>query len=285
MATFRTPPRLLERAIKSILTQTHQDLRLIVVNDGGPPLPIEFNDRRLIVLNLRENYGQYFCQDVVITAFREAPHALWKMHDSDDWSDPEALASLVALAESGAVFAPFFVHSRDGRTRIRTPNIASLSAQREQVDRPKVRRAAYSLQRVGVRVPSRLWHPWRSGASWLSGIFRISRVLKAGGLHPEFRVAYDNYFVRMVAHTGPVTIQDKATYHYDRTRSHLSLSGSRSTGPGSRLRIESMERRIQIDREAFGAPNPADVIRQTISTESRERVAAYARELRDLCGL
>lgn len=285
MATFRTPPRLLERAIRSILTQTHQDLRLVVVNDGGPPLPIEFNDSRLIVLNLRDNFGQYFCQDVVITAFREVPHALWKMHDSDDWSDPEALASLVALAESGAVFAPFFVHSGDGRTRIRTPNIATLNAQREQVDRPKVRRAAYSLQRVGVRIPSRLWYPWRSGASWLSGIFRISRVLKAGGLHPEFRVAYDNYFVRMVAHTGPVTIQDKATYHYDRTRSHLSLSGSRSTGPGSRLRIESMERQIQIDREAFGAPNPADVIRQTISTESRERVAAYARELRDLCGL
>lgn len=285
LATYRTPPELLQRAIVSVLNQTHTDLILVVVNDGGPPLPTAIRDERLVVLNLRENNGQYFCHDVVITAFRKFPNALWKMHDSDDWSDPEALASLVSHAERGAVFAPFFVHTDDGKIRIRTPNITVLESPREQVNRPRVRRAAYSLQRLGIRVPSRLWYPWKSGASWAPALFRISRVLEAGGLHPEFRVGYDSYFVRMVSHTGPVVVQDVPTYHYNRTKLRTSLSTSRDTGPGSKIRIESMERQIRIDREAFGAPNPAAFIRGTIGDESRERVAAYARELRYLCGL
>lgn len=285
MAAYKTPTALLRRAINSVLNQTHQDLRLVVVNDGGPLLDIGFSDPRLFVLNLHENNGTYFCHYVVTTALRDFPYAYWKMHDSDDWSDPEALTNLLSMPDTGAVFAPFFVHTSDGRTQIRVPSERRLLAQRPKVDWPKVRRAVYSAQALGLRVPATLWGPWRTSASWLTGLFRISRVLAAGGLHPDFRVAYDQYFVRMVAHTGPVAIHSTPTYHYDRTRAHATLSGSRATGAGSKPRIDSLEKQIEIDKRAFGAVDPASVILDTIRPATLDRGNRYVLELRALWGV
>lgn len=285
MAVHQTPPQLVQRAVDSVLSQTHKDLRLIVINDGSQPLQFFSTDQRLFILNLRENNGHYFCHDVVTTAFSIFPKALFKIHDSDDWSDPDALSSLIAHVETGAVFAPFFLHTRHGSVKVRNPRERNLHHPKPQVNRPNARRFARRLEGLGLKVPSQLHSPWIAGASWWTGLFRMSRVLKAGGLHPDFRVAYDTFFVRMIARTGAVNVISHPTYHYDCSQSHATLSRSRASGRGSSTRNQSRERQLQIDREAFDSQEPAAVIRASIAPKTYARVQAYASQLQKQCGV
>jgi len=92
-------PELLERAVRSVLAQTHRDLVLVVVGDGARP-PIAFSHDRLVTYTLPENRGPYFAQEVVLEATR---HEWYAPHAADDWSEPEHLERLLAHGHSAAV--------------------------------------------------------------------------------------------------------------------------------------------------------------------------------------
>ena len=65
----------IRRSVESVLNQTHHDLTLIVVNDGGPPdvwTPLEdIGDPRLIRFDLTPNRGRYQADAITLAAFQQ----------------------------------------------------------------------------------------------------------------------------------------------------------------------------------------------------------------------
>lgn len=100
-------PELVERAVRSVLDQTHRDLQLVVIGDGEPP-PVRSRDTRLEVFTLSENRGPYFAQSVALAA---SPHGWYAPVGADDWIEPDHLETLLATGGTAVVPGVVWFHS------------------------------------------------------------------------------------------------------------------------------------------------------------------------------
>jgi len=97
-------PRLLARALDSILSQTHPDWQAIVVNDAGDPEPVEaliaaraeVAAGRLRVLHRQTSTGMEAASNAGLA---EVSGRYLAIHDDDDSWHPDFLARTVALLE------------------------------------------------------------------------------------------------------------------------------------------------------------------------------------------
>ncbi|WP_171041395.1 glycosyltransferase family 2 protein [Sinomonas susongensis] len=109
-------PRLLQRALRSILAQEFRDWALVVVNDGGDPNKVEevlaeHADRlagRVRVLHNQDSSGMEAASNQGIRASEGAYVAI---HDDDDEWAPEFLAETVAYLDA---------HPEDGGVTVQT---------------------------------------------------------------------------------------------------------------------------------------------------------------------
>lgn len=252
MPTFRTPRDLLDRAVRSVLDQTYEDLLLVVVNDGGERLSGMPSDSRLMVWDMDRNRGRYFADAVVTRALSSRLDWLWSVHDADDWSEPERFDRLLPHAEDGAVISPYWRHQR-GKTWVQEPA------------RDRVRKPTEGFVHI---------------AHWVSGAYTVERVERAGGVHPGFRIGFDTLFVRMLVLTGPVGIAEDKGYHWCR-RTSGSLTSSPETRFGSQRRAAAKQRLVRLDREAWDRrhEDPGSVIRESVKPEIGEQVEVEAGRL------
>jgi glycosyltransferase involved in cell wall biosynthesis len=100
-----------EQAVRSVLSQTHRDLRLIVIADGECPPLQGVHDKRMTVYELKQNRGAYFAMQLALLASPDEWHA---PHASDDWTDPEHLESLLALGMDAVALRTAWVHTDKG---------------------------------------------------------------------------------------------------------------------------------------------------------------------------
>lgn len=206
MPTYNTNPKLLRRAIKSVLSQDYKNIRLVVINDGGevPKLP---NDDRIFSINLKENRGRYFCDAVTLLSLDEGWFAV---HDSDDWSDKKMYSSLMSAArDHGAAFAPYWRHEIGKK-----PYVWEIK------DNPR--------KKMITRV------------SWVSGVYSVERMWKAGGINPSFRVGFDTLHTLLIMRTGRFGKLSVPFYHYEKTPNSLTMS--KDTGMKTKTRMESRKR-------------------------------------------
>ena len=253
--TYATPPDLLDRAVRSALGQTGVDLRVVVVNDGGPKLDLPTDDR-LTVYDLPVNRGRYFADAVVTRAIADRPDDWWAVLDADDWWEPGHLARLLPHAIDGAVVSTYIRHEV-GRGAMRTepsPRIAK---------RPGPRDGFAHL------------------AHWCSGAWTVDRVMRAGGIHPGFRVGYDTQFVLMTWLTGEVGICRVPGYHWCR-RSEGSLTTAKETRFGSPHRSRAKAQLVELYRDAhrWRDHDPGSRLRGSIAYEDRKEVERHALQLR-----
>jgi glycosyltransferase involved in cell wall biosynthesis len=117
----------LRRAVDSVLSQTHSDLELIVVDDAStddtPALLAVIEDPRLVCIRLERNSGAAIARN---RGIRSARGELVAFQDSDDVWLPEKLAlQLRVMAESapsvGAVGGRWVAGAEHGGTEIRAP--------------------------------------------------------------------------------------------------------------------------------------------------------------------
>jgi glycosyltransferase involved in cell wall biosynthesis len=108
-------PELVERAVASVLRQTHHDVHLVIVGDGEEP-PVRTRDSRVDVITLPVNRGAYFAHQLVL---RASSDDWWAPHDADDWTDPEHIERLMAArrGETAVVSGSIWFHDRSGRTK------------------------------------------------------------------------------------------------------------------------------------------------------------------------
>lgn len=108
----RDRPGFLQKAVASVLAQTHDDLELLIVNDGRDPLP-EFSDPRLRTLS-SAGAGAVPARNIAVENAQGEVIA-W-LDDDDQWTDRSFLKDALDAIQQGAdfVFADGRLVSTDG---------------------------------------------------------------------------------------------------------------------------------------------------------------------------
>lgn len=178
----------IRQAVTSILGQTYDHLRLVVVNDGDPNPPWDLlddiDDPRLIRFDLSANRGRYAADDIVLAATDDP---LFLLQDADDWSAPDRLEKLLhRLRETNAeaVFSDHTIHRSNGRT---TPE---------------------THRKIVEPLTDAFRHRAHHHALYATGALR-----RIGGYDGGFRIGYDTLLVNLLRMTASVANLDEAVYH------------------------------------------------------------------------
>jgi glycosyltransferase involved in cell wall biosynthesis len=177
----------LERAARSILDQTLEDLELVVVDDGStdstPELVASLGDPRVRYLPL-EHMG---IARSLNHGLRAATAPLVAIQDADDWSEPERLEREVAVLES-------------------RPDVAVVGCRMFEVDEdgrriePRTTFAAGDVRPVLMR-----FNPIPNSCA----CFRREAALELGGYDARYRYAMDyDLWLRLAERHGVVTLDE-----------------------------------------------------------------------------
>lgn len=156
---------LVERAVRSVLAQSHSNLELMVIDDASSDATVArlqalaAEDSRLRVFSSPVNHGTYWSKNWCLA---HADGDFVAFHDSDDFSDPERLRIQV-----GAMMA--------------TPDLAACTCRWQRVDD-----AGRALVIDGKRE--------RMAA--ISLMIRRKRVLEQAGFFDTVRIAADTEFIQ-----------------------------------------------------------------------------------------
>ena len=225
--TYNSPVDKLDRAVSSVLFSLPTGSRVIVVNDGGTE-PSLWLDPRLTVVNLDTNRGRYFADAAILATLDDDDY--WSPHDSDDWSDRDRFGILLDKAsQSGATVAPMWRH--------------------EQKQKPRVQQCDFGRAEAATV---------RHVAHWCTGVYRVSRVRQAGGLLLSVRTSYDHALLMSLVKHGPVTVDRRPTYHWERRPG--SLTTSRDTAVGSQYRAQERRMIDGLWRLIRDGHDPVDVV-------------------------
>jgi glycosyltransferase involved in cell wall biosynthesis len=237
--------RFLRHAVESILEQTHKNLVVVVVNDGGPSpwhLLKHIDDPRLVRFDLPVNRGRYFCDSVVLYATK-SPYML--IQDADDWSSHDRLSSLFRAMR---------------RTRGAVAAVSDIQ-----------RGSSLKSSRGIVKgAPSSLCHLAPHVA-----LFSTKALRDIGGNYRGYRVGYDTFLMNVLRILGPIAYVPRSLY-YARIRP-TSLTRSAETGVGSTYRrqvwfeLNALYQRIRTSSKL-------SMIQKLLPAQDRE-IALYAGRL------
>ena len=177
----------LRRAVESVLGQTHGELTLIVLNNGGSPEPwdllSDITDRRLVRFDLDSRRGRFFA-DAVALAATDDPYFM--IQDAGDWSSADRAALLFEVLREenvGAAFSAIGEHSDAGVRKVSLRECARAPAPR----------------------PARIPHQ--------AGLYRTRTLRATGGCYGGFRAGYGTMVVGLTALTARLAYLDVPLYH------------------------------------------------------------------------
>lgn len=222
--------RMLTQCVRSLLAQTHKDLRVLVVGDGQVP-QLRTRDSRVHVYTLPENRGSYFARAVALAATETTHHGIV---DSDDWVDPQWAETLLA-AGGGAVQHGSRWQETDGQEPV-------VEAWRH-ARRPLARRLLHYSSHTGI--------------------YSTDRLREAGGYSPAYRVGYDSLLSAVLRLLGPVEIVDEPLYHRRLHAASLSHAPGTKIGSPERVRVRGVLDTAY--RKAYRMRTRPDRVRQIIA--------------------
>ena len=237
---------LLQRCVKSLLQQTHRDLRVLVIGDGQrvPRLP---RDSRITTYRLPENRGAYYARAVALAATATEHHAIV---DADDWVDPDWLETMLATGGSAVQHGSRWTHYPDGT-----------------VDHDIWRGARRHLATKLLHYTSH------------TGVYETERLREVGGYSPAYRMGYDSLLCGLLRMTGPVEIVDRPMYH--RYRHPDSLCNAPDTKIGSAPRLKARAELEPIYAAAYQHLGDVDTIRSIALTATPPHLWDEVREHAD----
>ena len=246
VACFRAN-RYVRRAVESLLAQTHPALTLVVLSDGDPDPPWRelesIGDPRLVRFSLTENHGPYFAHQVALAA-SDTPYFM--VHDADDWSAPDRVATLVKAltADRSDLAFSAWQQYREGADGV---------ARKDSI-RWRRRLPSDLPARPGGPTPEPFLFDPMLTEDFLNrathhGIFRREALQNIGGCFGGFRMNYDTLLTNLVLMTGKVSFIEEPLYHY--TIRPDSLSHGAATGARSQARTAAKAQQEALYREAF----------------------------------
>lgn len=241
--------RMLTQCVKSLLAQTHKDLRVLVVGDGQAP-GLRTRDSRVHVYKLPTNRGSYFARAVALAATETSHHGVV---DADDWVSPQWAETLLATGGDA------------------------------------VQHGARWVEKAGHEAHVQEWkHARRPLATKLlhysshTGVYRTGRLRDAGGYSPAYRVGYDSLLSAVLRLLGPVEVVDEPLYHRRLHGASLSHAAGTKIGSPERVRV-----RAELDvayRKAYRVRSNPDRVREIVDELTPphlwEQVAHHAEKAR-----
>lgn len=218
----------IERAVTSILTQTHKNLTVVVVNDGDKDFRWKelshIDDSRLIRFDLSSNQGRYFADQVVLEATTDK---YLLIQDADDFSEPERVEKLLDQIKKD---------SSNGAVSITR---------------------MYATSDYPVPVSYKDWFPERNeppGEKFINrlghyGLFEIRSLKDIGGYFGGFRISYDRLVMNLMLMTGKISFVKEPLYNY--CRRHGSLTLDSTTDMHSNARQEALSKLQEIYDKIF----------------------------------
>ncbi|MCA0204895.1 MAG: glycosyltransferase family 2 protein [Proteobacteria bacterium] len=218
-------PLFVTRALNSVLAQTTDSWRVVLVNDGGDPVALEaalerngllsaFRGGAMRLLSLPESIGRSL-------AFNRGAEALETefvccLDDDDTW-DPAYLEAMLALYDQTLPMAPDLGGVASLVTAIREDlvvedGVETLIPQGEDDLPPSFRRRDFFLDPVAYATYRHDLYP----VQWM---LRRAEALEAGGFPAAFNVMEDRAFMTRFLQRWRVAILDRAlAFHHRRTR-------------------------------------------------------------------
>lgn len=211
---YNTPHHMIRRAVLSILGQTYQGWRLLMVNDGGDPRCWDaldgIDDERIECLNFDENLGTYarHAQTLALCKTR-----WWSPHDSDDYVSSDRYATLInsATDEHDVVLAGYTNIRGDGTVQARPVRDGKVGEN-------------------GWGINATVWGGTLWRADWLRSV---------GGFDTSYRTTYDTALQTLAFRFGRVLRVSHLGYFRDYTPT--SLTKCLRTGHGSLYRQKTQE--------------------------------------------
>ena len=192
----------INRAVSSILAQTHKDLLVIVTNDGDKDFHwdelSQIKDPRLVRFDLTSNQGRYFVDQVVLNS---TPDKYLLIQDADDWSEKYRVEKLLEQIEEDS--------SNCAVSTVRMHATVDYP--------PPVSYVNWSTERstpLDRRLINRLGH---------YGLFKTESLKEIGGYFGGFRIAYDRLIMNLLLMTGKVSFVEEPLYNYCRRSGSLTL--------------------------------------------------------------
>lgn len=150
-------------AVNSILTQTHANIELIVVDDHSPKDDVVMYDNlltdpRIIRLRMPENVGTYACRN---EGLRVMKGAFVTFADSDDWNHPQRIGNAIKLMETRSldvVLGRYVRMSRNGEALFNGGRLSRFSLVTMMLRSSMLRRHAFEFDgRARVSADSELF--------------------------------------------------------------------------------------------------------------------------------
>jgi glycosyltransferase involved in cell wall biosynthesis len=209
MAVWNSPLGMLDEAIASILTQTHEDFEFLIVDDGSTDSDVTAHLRWRAARDPRIRIASEPHRGLTASLNRGlalAGGTFIARQDADDWSSPDRLerqlAHFAAHPETAVCGSNAWTHQQNGRPLWRT---------HLPLTHPELLAA----------LPK--GNPFVHG----SVMFRRDAALDAGGYRECFRCSQDYDFFWRLAERHPASNLPEPLYHYRYT------SGSISAGKAS----------------------------------------------------
>jgi glycosyltransferase involved in cell wall biosynthesis len=234
--------RYIRRAVDSLLTQTHRNLTVVVINDGDPHPPWrqleDISDPRLVRFSLSASYGPYFAHHVVLSA---TPDSFLLIQDADDWSAPERLSLLLeTLQREAAVFA----FSAEWQLRERGHGTLSLDTIRwaEKARAPQSNVPRSPRTAADGRAQRFLFDPYLNDTyvnrASHHALFRRDSLKAIGGYYGGYRMNYDTLLTNVLMMTGHASFVKQPLYYYVIRRDSLSHAAATNSTSALRQRVK-----------------------------------------------
>lgn len=262
----------IHKAVTSILSQTHKNLIVVVLNDGDPDPPwyelSKIQDSRLIQFSLRQNEGRYFADAMVIEAI-DCPFYL--MQDADDWSEPTRIACLLQQLKLTGVSG-------------------CVSSMNEFVSIDRKIEFKRTLTFTQFNTPINFQYRNRGCHC---GLFKTSVLRSIGGYYGGFRFGYDTLLVNWLNMIDGIARVDKPLYNRlirPESLSHCYATGMKSEARkknNSKLELAYLTTLAAYRRKERGEINNDEFIGSIrkirdsfVTVENRRRLELETRRLR-----
>ena len=216
----------LAEAAGSVLAQTHEEIELVVTNDGGDPAAVRtalgaaLDDGRVVVVDVPVSAGRYAADAAVLA---DCDTDWFCVHDADDRSDPGRIERMLAAATDGveALIGGYTSHRINGSTNLRRPQPSQVTDQR----------LGHVTQQCCI-------------------IWRTEALRRIGGPHPGWRFAWDTMLIGLtIRHLRWAAVDDYG-YHHMQRRGSLSVASP--SGMQSQPRRQAINVRSRLWRATAG---------------------------------
>lgn len=247
----------IKRAVNSVLSQTHENLQLLIVDDASdvPARDVIEPDPRIKFFDMKRNVGRYFIDAV---ASRANPFTYYMPHDSDDESVPHRLGVLKDKMHTESLDAVFNLERRvdfDG-TEIVMPA------------------DPFHEPLHNERMIHRVHH---------SALYNNEALLNSGGYHPGFRTTYDTFVVNALKMVAKIGIVEEPLYIRHKTEN--SLTTSVETGYASPYRKRTKNKLTAMYLRCLDDPTQTKtIIEDSIAQKPRARMNAEIRRMKNEMG-